>query len=455
MGIVNKGIAPLLVLDEARRKRWDLLTEPARLKSDMGKTTLIDESRFEQKRIILEALLDGQMRVQDHGTGTPEVLAESMIEPRFKGLMQTLDEADVTNQMGWTGGATNPDTAKIFTTLSLGIIRRVYPKLAILDLVSVQPMSQPTGKAFFLNYQYAHASGTIGVGEDLAGYTDNGTSLSEGLWTIDDMRAYADTLQGGASASEEGGGSAADVPREIKLDMSSVDLTVKAKKLAANYSVEIEQDLRAYHGVSADEGLMEATASEIARETDRDVITDMYSTINAIPGSVVVWAQNGGYSGSVPSEQKAAAETLFDAIEDASAVIERRRYVRPSWILTNVAGASRLRKLNAFQTLTPTSTSELGIGTGGRRIYGSIEKTIAVYIDPWFRKDDTYPSYLLGYKGSGIFEAGYVYAPYVSLYRTPLFTDPQTFANTRGMMSRYAKRMLVAGMYSILKVTAT
>ena len=62
---------------------------------------------------------------------------------------------------------------------------------------------------------------------------------------------------------------------------------------------------------------------------------------------------------------------------------------------------------------------------------------------------------MLGYKGSGIFEAGYVYAPYVSLYRTPLFTDPQTFANTRGMMSRYAKRMLVSGMYSILKVTAT
>ena len=49
---------------------------------------------------------------------------------------------------------------------------------------------------------------------------------------------------------------------------------------------------------------------------------------------------------------------------------------------------------------------------------------------------------LMGFRGNNFLETGAVYAPYIPLIMTPLVYDPNNFTPRRGVMTRYAKKVV-------------
>ena len=88
------------------------------------------------------------------------------------------------------------------------------------------------------------------------------------------------------------------------------------------------------------------------------------------------------------------------------------------------------------------------VQSGGRSLFGVLKNRWVIYKDPWYSADAA----LMGYKGQTFLDAGYVYAPYIPLYVTPLIIDPNDFRPRRGMMTRFAKKMVVSEMYATISV---
>jgi len=433
----GSGCSPFPNAD--RQERWGFLTE--NLKEACTGVTRTDAAAVAEKQIIVENCLDQMLRFHEIEGGDGTAMAhQDSVQGLYEGLMGDLESSlteDTT--MGYTATGSTPSTAKVFTTQSLGMVRRIFPRMIATDLISVQPISQPTGKVFYLDIEYdANAGGNVDANDRV---DDNSA------WDYSGERDYASyTGNAGVNTNEaivEGA-----TAREINLDISSVDVTSITKKLAAEWSVEVQQDLRSYHGLDADGELSAATSGEITREIDRTLIEFIRTTARDSGAGVTYWNKNG-YAGAVPSEQKAWDETLWDAIEDGAALIEGARYRRPTWLLCNHNTASRIRKLNGFQS--NATGNDLQIQTGGRRLFGTLQNTFYVYVDPWFDEDVI----VLGYKGNAFFEAGIVYSPYIPFFRTPLFTNPVTFMNQRGIMSRFARTAVIGDMYARVVITST
>ena len=71
-----------------------------------------------------------------------------------------------------------------------------------------------------------------------------------------------------------------------------------------------------------------------------------------------------------------------------------------------------------------------------------------IYVDPYFMRNVL----LVGRKGSSFLESGYVYAPYVPLQVTPTIFGIEDFVPRKGVMTRYAKKMVRPDMYGLVVV---
>lgn len=372
---------PHLQENAARRSRWAHITHGLR----------------KDKRIMCEVLLDNQA-------------SDLAIRASKKGLFE--DVVTTTN-------------VNAFTTFAYPLVRRVFPRLISNDLVSVQPMPQPTGKIFYFDINYsATGSPPVAPRVDLP----------------------ANFQQNYAQAAE-----AAAVP-QLSFNIESVDVSAETKKLSAKWSMESEQDLFAYHGLNAENELMSALGDEIAREIDREVINDLFSFAGA---------GNVNWSATVPGtgpysliDPKAYQRTLFDAIVDANALIKQKRYRSATWMVVGTRTASRLEKLDEFR-LFP-SADPVGIIVQGPNLFGTLSGRFTVYLDPWL--DDTLPGgaeqILLGYKGTTALDTGYIYAPYIPMITTAPFTDPATLTTVRAMMTRFAKKGVIPESYATVTVTS-
>jgi hypothetical protein len=349
----------------------------------------------DQKRIVCEVLLDNQKELYER---------KASLGPLWEDVVTTTNV-----------GA--------FTTFSYPLVRRVFPRLIANDLVSVQPMSQPTGKIFYFDINYS-ATGSPPVAQRVD-LTDN----------------FQDSY---AQAAE-----AAQVP-QLSLSIENVDVTSETKKLSAKWSMESEQDLFAYHGISAENELMTAIGDEITREIDRSIINDLFSFAGA---GNVNWSSatptSGGYANVSPKDY---AETLFDAIVDANNLIRVKRYRNATWLVVGTRTAARMEKLNKFR-LFPAG-DPTGTVVQGPNLFGTLSARWNVYVDPWL--DATLPGgeekILLGYKGASALDTGYIYAPYIPLITTQPFTNPDTLTTVRAMMTRYAKKGVIPENYATVTI---
>jgi len=242
---------------------------------------------------------------------------------------------------------------------------------------------------------------------------------------------------------------------EIDIKVDSVAVTAVTKKLKAKWTPELGQDLNAYHNLDAEVELTSVLSEHIALEIDREILEDLVKQANA---ATYYWSRKPGkfvaretgistneslfpdFTGTVSEWY----ETLVETINDVSAQIHRKTLRGGANFL--VCGPEAANVLEFTSGFRASLTADDNRGTVGAVKSGSISKKWDVWVDPYFPRNVI----LVGRKGNSFLESGYVYAPYVPLQVTPTIFGVEDFVPRKGVMTRYAKKMVRPDMYGLV-----
>ena len=245
---------------------------------------------------------------------------------------------------------------------------------------------------------------------------------------------------------------------EIDIKVDSVAITAKSKKLKAKWTPELGQDLNAYHNLDAEVELTSILSEQIALEIDQEILEDLIVGAKAgtyywsrSPGLFVnrTTGQEIGASAKAPDFTGTVSEwyeTLIETVNDVSAQIHRKTLRGGANFI--VCGPEVANILEFTAGFRANVTADDDRGTAGAVKVGSLSKKFDVYVDPYFPRTVV----LVGRRGSSFLESGYVYAPYVPLQTTPTIFGPEDFVPRKGVMTRYAKKMVRPDMYGLVIV---
>ena len=252
----------------------------------------------------------------------------------------------------------------------------------------------------------------------------------------------------------------ADIP-EIDIKIDSVAVTAMTKKLKAKWTPELGQDLNAYHNLDAEVELTQILSEQVALEIDREIIEDL---VRGSTAGTRYWSRNPGEfvnreTGVIATTLAAAPpdftgnvsewyETLVETINDVSAQIHRKTLRGgANFVVCGPEVANILEFTAGFRANVTADTDRGDIGSVK---VGSLSKKFDVIVDPYFPRN----LILVGRRGSSFLESGYVYAPYVPLQTTPTIFGVEDFVPRKGVMTRYAKKMVRPDMYGLVVVKA-
>jgi hypothetical protein len=236
----------------------------------------------------------------------------------------------------------------------------------------------------------------------------------------------------------------------IDIKLKSEAIVAKTRKLKAQWTPEFAQDLNAYHSVDAESEVTSMLSNYIAMEVDLELLgmlfenaatTGYWSAANNTfwNGSSFTTVNTGTTSGNLTGYYNSQGEwfqTIGTVLQQVSNKIHQKTLRGgANFIVTSPAIATVLESIPGFATDGDGEKSEFGFGI---QKIGSLNSRYKVYKNPYL----TGNTILMGYKGSQFLETGAVYAPYIPLIMTPLVYDPDTFTPRKGLMTRYAKKMV-------------
>jgi hypothetical protein len=236
---------------------------------------------------------------------------------------------------------------------------------------------------------------------------------------------------------------------EVSFDLSSVTVSVTERKLRASWSPELAQDVSAFHNIDAEAELTALLSEQIAAEVDREILRDLRK------GAAwkAKWDYNewkyGGASGAtlVGYTQKDWNQTLITKINQVSAQIHKTTLRGgANWIVCSSEVSAVFDDLEYFH-VSNAHPEQDQYNMGIEKI-GSIAGRYQVYRDPYFPAGKI----LIGHKGKSLLDAGYIYAPYVPLQLTPTMYNPFNFTPIKGIMTRYAKKMVNNRYFGVIDV---
>ena len=249
---------------------------------------------------------------------------------------------------------------------------------------------------------------------------------------------------------------------EIDIKVDSVSVTAKTKKLKAKWSPELGQDLNAYHNLDAEVELTSILSEQIGLEIDQEILEDLLKGASAgtyhwsrRPGKFLL-RDTGLPISSTANESLLGAdftgtvsewyETLVETLNDVSAQIHRKTLRGGANFL--VCGPEVSNILEFTSGFRANVTHDDGKGDVGAVKSGQLSKKWDVFVDPYFPRNVI----LIGRKGGSFLESGFVYSPYVPLQVTPTIFGTEDFVPRKGVMTRYAKKMVRPDMYGIVVV---
>ena len=241
---------------------------------------------------------------------------------------------------------------------------------------------------------------------------------------------------------------------EVDLELKSEAIVAKTRKLKAVWTPELAQDLNAYHSIDAEAELTSMLSEYISLEIDLEIL-DMLKA-NAL--TTEYWSVTLG-------EEYDSANTAWVAGSNSAA------YTKNSWFQTLGAKLNKVSNkihqltlrgganfvvaspdvctiLESIPGFTVSADKDATSFAAGVTTIGSIANRYTIYKNPYMTSNEI----LLGFKGSNFLETGAVYAPYVPLIMTPLVYDPTNFTPRRGVMTRYAKKMVRPEFYGKIYV---
>ena len=234
---------------------------------------------------------------------------------------------------------------------------------------------------------------------------------------------------------------------EVDLQLKSQAIVAKTRKLKAVWSPELAQDLNAYHSVDAEAELTGMLSEYISMEIDLEILDMLISDAQ----TTAYWSATPGedYNGTGINESAWDITTFYGTrFEWFQTLVQKITSVSneihkltlrggANFVVVSPKVATILESLPGYNSTPGNDASATQFAMGVSRV-GAIDSRYTVYKNPYMTEN----TILVGFRGSNFLETGAVYSPYVPLIMTPLVYDPSDFTPRKGVMTRYAKKMI-------------
>lgn len=223
---------------------------------------------------------------------------------------------------------------------------------------------------------------------------------------------------------------------EVSFKLSDVTVAVEERKLRATWSPELAQDVAAFHNIDAEAELTAILSEQIAAEVDREVLRDLRKMAPwQLRWDYNGWRRMGGFSTNYT--QKDWNQTFVTKINQISAQIHKATLRGgANFVVVSTEISAMLNDLEYFHV--SDANAEAATYAMGIEKIGSLAGRYQVYVDPYSPAE----SCILGHKGDSLLDTGYIYAPYVPMQLTPTIYNDANFAPVKGIITRYAKKMV-------------
>jgi hypothetical protein len=343
-----------------------------------------------------------------------------------------------------------PDTGGVakYDPVLISLVRRAMPQLIAYDICGVQPMNLPTGLIFAMKSKYASQGGTEALYNE-ADTDFGGTGTHAGSNPVDG-NAYT-TGTGMSTATAEGLGSGSTF-NEMAFSIEKVSVVAKSRALKAEYTLELAQDLKAVHGLDAEQELSNILSTEILAEINREVVRTIYTA--AKTGAQAGVATAGTFDLDVDSNGRWSVEKfkglMFQIERDANVIAQLTRRGKGNFIVCSSDVASALAMAGVLD-YAPALSTNLNVDEASTTFAGILNGKYKVYVDPFTANGGVNPQFaLVGYKGTSAYDAGLFYCPYVPLQMVRA-VDPSTFQPKIAFKTRYG---MVANPFTTLDAGA-
>jgi hypothetical protein len=233
---------------------------------------------------------------------------------------------------------------------------------------------------------------------------------------------------------------------EVSFRLDEVVVSVEERKLRATWSPELAQDVSAFHNIDAEAELTAMLSEQVAAEIDREILRD----IRKAAAWQLRWDYNGWRKTSnaaQPYTQKEWNQTLITKLNQISAQIHKSTLRGGANFIVVSSEISAIFDDLEYFHVSDANPEQDQYNMGIERV-GSLGGRYQVYRDPYAPAF----SIIIGHKGKSLLDTGYIYAPYVPLQLTPTMYNPFNFAPVKGIMTRYAKKVVNNRFYGHLRV---
>jgi len=317
------------------------------------------------------------------------------------------------------------------------------------------------GVSVYNTYTKAVNTGSLDAPYYQSIYVVSGAAAPTGNQTLYYTKQPTDSTRGDFEAGKSFGQSSQAIDTniaipEVNLDLKSEPIVAKTRKLKAVWTPELAQDLNAYHSIDAEAELTALLSEYVSMEIDLEILDMLNESVEG--ETTEAWSAKIGteFTKSVNATTGLAS---FTRTEDSSP--NRTAYVKQTWFQTlgnkiqrvsNKIHQLTLRGGANFLVCSPdvatilesipgyvvSTDGDQGKFAMGVSRVGSFASRFQVYKNPYMTDN----AILLGFRGNNFLETGAVYAPYIPLIQTPLVYDPNNFTPRRGVMTRYAKKVV-------------
>jgi hypothetical protein len=248
-----------------------------------------------------------------------------------------------------------------------------------------------------------------------------------------------------------------DIP-ELDIALKSIPIIAKTRKLKAVWTPELAQDLNAYHSVDAEAELTSLLSEYISMEIDLEILDMLFANASAKEEK---WSARVGHefdsASSTFVESSGASnaytkgewfQTLGNKIQSVSNAIHQKTLRGgANFMVVSPETATIIESIPGYAADTTGEATSNQFAMGVQKV-GALNNRYTVYKNPYMLEN----SILVGFRGQNFLETGAVYAPYVPLIMTPLVYDPKNFTPRKGVMTRYAKKMVRPEFYGKIVV---
>ena len=336
----------------------------------------------------------------------------------------------------------------------ISLVRRAMPNLIAYDVCGVQPMSGPTGLIFAMRASLQssdgaealvdeafpgaqgrsnqNAQGTIGGGD--VGSTETNPAV---LNDSPSAGTYTSATGMTTAEAEALGDASTNAFAEMAFSIDKSTVTAVSRALKAEYTMELAQDLKAIHGLDAETALANILSTEILAEINREVVRSLYVT--AVKGAAVNTTTAGIFDLDTDSNGRWSVEKfkglMFQIERDANAIGQQTRRGKGNILICSADVASALQMAGVLD-YTPALNNSLNVDDTTTTFAGVMNGRFKVYVDPYAANVAASQYYVVGYKGTSPYDAGFFYCPYVPLQMVRAVGE-NSFQPKIGFKTRY------------------